>query len=341
MEHFMKFLKYVGFIMLLLFNVAHAEELSIGIKDAKPFAYQENGVWKGISVELIQQLSKEADFSYKFVPSDDITTLLDATTKHKVDMSIAAISMTADREKTVDFSHKYFTTSLGILSKTNGSWVDTALWVTSKIIFILIGFIISLYVIGYIIDKVDGNDNIKNPHDGAWWALVTFTTTGYGDLVPKTNKGKVIASIWMVASLFLLSAFTGYIASTLTVKKLTDTPITLSKLYNSKVIVVSGSTAEQRLNALGIKHRSVSNLEIALEFFEAGKVDAIMHDDAMLSYAAKSIPDVIVWPVENSNEDYGIALPEKSKLTERINLGILKILASPAWKAIRSQYNVL
>lgn len=338
----MKYLRYTGLVVLLLFvTVANAEELSIGIKEAKPFAYQENGKWKGISVELIQQLSKNAGFTYKFVISDSITGLLDSTAQGKVDMSIAAISLTADREKTIDFSHKYFTTSLGILSKTKSSWIDTTLWVMSKVIFVLVGFIISLYIVGYIINKIDGNDNIKNSHDGAWWALVTFTTTGYGDLVPKTNKGKVIAAIWMVASLFLLSAFTGYIASALTVKKLTDTPVTLSKLYNAKVVVVGGSTAQQRLISLGIKHKTVSNLEIALEVFKAGQADAVMHDDAMLSYAAKSMPNVVVWPVENSNEDYGIILPEKSKLTERVNFGILQILASPTWKAIRSQYNVL
>ena len=337
----MKLLTYAGLVMLLLFNVAHAEELSIGIKEAKPFAYQENGHWKGISVELIQQLSEDAGFTYKFVPSDNIPELLNATTENNVDMSIAAISLTPDREKVIDFSHSYFTASLGILAKTKSSWVDTALWAASQLIFIVIGFVIFLYIIGFIVDKVDGDENIKGPHDGAWWALVTFTTTGYGDLVPKTNKGKMLAAVWMVASLFLLSLFTGYVASVLTVKKLTDTPMTLSNLYNAKVVAVTGSTAQQRLDMLGIKHKSVPTLETGLELFKSGKASAVVHDDAMLSYAAKSMPDVSVWSIENSEEDYAVALPQNSALTEKVNLGILKILASPEWKAIRSQYNVL
>ena len=32
----MKFLTYAGLMVLMLFNVAHADELSIGIKEAKP-----------------------------------------------------------------------------------------------------------------------------------------------------------------------------------------------------------------------------------------------------------------------------------------------------------------
>ena len=51
--------------------------------------------------------------------------------------------------------------------------------------------------------------------------------------------------------------------------------------------------------------------------------------------------EIVIAPIENSEEDYAIALPQNSSLTERVNFGILKILASPEWKAIRSQYNVL
>jgi polar amino acid transport system substrate-binding protein len=337
----MKLRTFIGLVMLLLFSVAQAEELSIGIKEAKPFSYQENGQWKGISVDLIQQLSKETGLTYKFEAFPDIPELLDATKEERVDMSIAAISMTPDRELFIDFSHNYFTTSLGIFAKTKASWQDTALWISKQLAFILVGFVFFLYVVGFIVDKIDGDDNIKGVHDGAWWALVTFTTTGYGDLVPKTNRGKVVASIWMVASLFLLSLFTGYVASVLTVKKLTDTPMTLSDLYNSKVVTVTGSTAEQHLDLLGIKHKSVPTLDSALELFNVGKATAIVHDDAMLSYAAKSFPDVSVWPIANSEEDYAIALPQGSPLTEKVNFGILKILASPEWEVIKSKYNVL
>lgn len=327
--------------MLLLFNVANAEELSIGIKEAKPFAYQEDGQWKGISVDLVKQFSEDTGLTYNFVPYPNIPELLKAAAEERVDMSIAAISLTPEREMFIDFSHSYFTTSLGILGKTKASWKETAGWVGKQLAFILVGFITFIYIVGFILDRVDGNENIKNAHEGAWWALVTFTTTGYGDLVPKTNKGKVVASIWMIASLFLLSLFTGYVASVLTVKKLTDTEMTLSNLYNAKVVAVTGSTAEQRLDALGIKHTSVPTLETGLDLFKSGKATAVVHDDAMLKYAAKSMPDTSVWSIDNSEEDYAIALPQNSPLTERINLGILRILASPEWKAIRAQYNVL
>jgi len=326
---------------MLLFNVASADELNVGVKNTKPFAYQEDGKWKGIDVELVKLLSKELGDTYKISTYDTIPALLAATKNGTVDMAISALSLTYDREKTIDFSHEYFTTPIGILSHDKSSWFENVIWMIERILIVVAIFIVFLYIIGYIMDKVDGDGNIKSPTEGAWWALVTFTTTGYGDLVPNTNKGKIVASIWMVASLFLISIFTGYMASAMTVKRLTETPTSLAQLYDTDVVTIKGSTAQDRLVALGIKHKDVKNVSEAVELFKSGHADVIVYDDAMLHYAASNIDDVSVWEIENSEEDYAIALPQGSPLKEKVNLGILKVLASDEWKAVLMKYNVL
>lgn len=49
--------------------------------------------------------------------------------------------------------------------------------------------------------------------DSLWWSIVTVTTVGYGDIVPKTIIGRITASILMVIGIGFLSMLTGTIAT--------------------------------------------------------------------------------------------------------------------------------
>ena len=49
--------------------------------------------------------------------------------------------------------------------------------------------------------------------DALWWAVVTLTTTGYGDVVPHTVGGKMIGSVVMVSGILVLALMTGILAT--------------------------------------------------------------------------------------------------------------------------------
>ncbi len=57
------------------------------------------------------------------------------------------------------------------------------------------------------------HSNIKTAEDALWWAYVTITTVGYGDLYPVTTKGRLIAVVLMTAGVGLFGVFTGFLAS--------------------------------------------------------------------------------------------------------------------------------
>lgn len=46
-----------------------------------------------------------------------------------------------------------------------------------------------------------------------WWAVVTLTTTGYGDVVPHTVGGKMVGSLVMVSGILVLALMTGILAT--------------------------------------------------------------------------------------------------------------------------------
>ncbi len=55
--------------------------------------------------------------------------------------------------------------------------------------------------------------NIKTAEDAIWWAVVTISTVGYGDLYPVTGAGRLIGMILIAGGVGLFGVFTAYIAS--------------------------------------------------------------------------------------------------------------------------------
>ncbi|WP_217587544.1 potassium channel family protein [Lentibacillus saliphilus] len=55
--------------------------------------------------------------------------------------------------------------------------------------------------------------------DALWWAIVTMTTVGYGDLSPETPVGRIIASVLMLTGIGVIGLVTGTIASVFTSNK--------------------------------------------------------------------------------------------------------------------------
>lgn len=49
--------------------------------------------------------------------------------------------------------------------------------------------------------------------DGTWWAIVTVTTVGYGDVYPTSVSGRIVAIIVMLVGVGFLAVLTATIAS--------------------------------------------------------------------------------------------------------------------------------
>ena len=72
----------------------------------------------------------------------------------------------------------------------------------------LILFFIALFGFIFFITEAD----VKSFSDGLWWALVTITTVGYGDITPMTSIGRLVASALMFLGLGLIASLTAVIS---------------------------------------------------------------------------------------------------------------------------------
>jgi voltage-gated potassium channel len=79
--------------------------------------------------------------------------------------------------------------------------------------FVGLATIFLTVIAGAVQATVDTAD-FKSFWDGVWWAMVTVTTVGYGDVYPRTVAGRVVAICLMLVGIGFLAVLTATIAST-------------------------------------------------------------------------------------------------------------------------------
>jgi voltage-gated potassium channel len=61
----------------------------------------------------------------------------------------------------------------------------------------------------------DVNPKVERYIDAIWWSFATATTTGYGDITPVTDAGKILGIFLMLMGLALFAVFTALFAETI------------------------------------------------------------------------------------------------------------------------------
>jgi voltage-gated potassium channel len=72
--------------------------------------------------------------------------------------------------------------------------------------------VFAVFIAGAAAATLDSGD-FKSYWNGIWWAIVTVTTVGYGDVYPTTVAGRLIAISLMMLGIGFLSVLTATIAS--------------------------------------------------------------------------------------------------------------------------------
>ena len=81
---------------------------------------------------------------------------------------------------------------------------------------VLIMFVIVLMIAAtaaHLLERARQPELFGSIPGALWWAVVTLTTTGYGDVVPLTVGGRMIGSMLMIAGITVLALMTGVLAT--------------------------------------------------------------------------------------------------------------------------------
>lgn len=86
----------------------------------------------------------------------------------------------------------------------------------AKILVFLLAIQILVTILGSLMYLVEGEDKgFTSIPISVYWAVVTLTTVGYGDLVPQTPAGQFLASIVMVMGYSIIAVPTGIVTAEL------------------------------------------------------------------------------------------------------------------------------
>lgn len=68
-------------------------------------------------------------------------------------------------------------------------------------------------ILVYFVEKGAQPEVFKNIGDSMWWAVITFTTVGYGDIYPVTPIGRILCAFISFIGIAMLAIPTGIISS--------------------------------------------------------------------------------------------------------------------------------
>lgn len=332
---------------------APPESITVGVSAVKPMVStsKDGTAFTGFDIDVMAEIARRADLTVTY-RAYEFDQLIGAVEAGKVDAAMAGISITAEREGRIDFSQSYLDSGLQILVDSNHIREFT-IWdiVTGRpflmgfgqfvllMIAVMAGLGLLLWITDHGSDALDDRF-VPGIFQGMWLAIVTSSTVGYGDVVPKKWVGKLGAAVCIILGTILFSVNSGMVAARMTTQSMQADYTTLKDLRGKRVATMRGTTSEAKLHDARTRLTLTASVEEAVRLLKHGKVDAVVYDAPVLRYYAHQDADgnVAVSGDLFDRQPYGIALPTGSPLRERFDTAILGMREDGTLDRISAQW---
>jgi len=328
--------------------------IRVGVTLSPPYVFNDNNRLTGVSIDLWKIICDTLGLEYKLQYYKTLDSIMGDLNTGKLDLSICPFTVTNERLIKYNLTLPFYISNMGIATRTDKtspvihvmhnllSW-NIIRWLIS-ILGIATLFAVIIWIAEHRKNPGQFRPGIKGILDGIWWAFVTMTTVGYGDKIPRTVLGKILAILWMFFAIALFFVAAGVVSSQLTVTTLQTEGKNINDLTNCKVGVLYKSGYEETLERNNIPHKVFNNMYEGLTSVQMGLIDAFVGDQTILKYIVSKYykKDVIAIFPSDLNLQYFCFLVSKKnpELVEKINPVLLEIIDDDAWMEILAKYHI-
>jgi ABC-type amino acid transport substrate-binding protein len=203
----------------------------------------------------------------------------------------------------MDFSHHTLDSGLRILVRNEKifSPVETAKSLFSPLVAKALAYLgIFIEVCGHVFWWVERGKHLISIKyfpgilHSFWYVLVTMTTVGYGDIVPRRWVGRIMAFLVMLIGIGFFGWAVAQFSSAITIQKLHSDIKGKQDLRSKPIATVAGTTSIDALVDLGANVVPVKVIDTAFEMLLRREVDAVVFDSpTILHYARKLDPGTV------------------------------------------------
>lgn len=321
--------------------------LVVAVKPSPPFTIPgPDGQWSGISFELWQAIADATGqpFELRELP---LSGMLAGLEDGSVDVGVAALTVTAEREAAFDFTHPFFQGGLGIAVHQAPPSASRIVWrvLSARFLQTIAALVAVLFVSGLLMWFFERKHNddpkgVNSLFDAFWWSAVTMTTVGYGDRVPQTVGGRLVAMVWMFSGIVLISSFTATISSVLTVSQLESEVDGPEDLAGRRVGTVASSTSADWVRDHRLYAETYDSPAEALDALARDEVEAVVYDAPVLQYLVHNHHpnELLVLPHVFARQNYAIGLRAGLPGKEAMNRVLLERVESPWFEDLQRRH---
>ena len=338
-------------------DTASNAKLTVAVAECPPFVMIEEGQYTGLAVMLWERVASEMGLRWEFTEyslGDLLKSIKNEDKSELPDVGVSCTSVTAEREKLIDFSHSFHETYTAIAVKQTTLWSAVTGFLTSphvlKGILIILGIALLIGAVFFLLEHKNNKKLFSHPTflgrilEPTIIGLMFITNGPIRFYRFKTLTARTLATILTLSSTFLIAAITAVLASSFTLSAMQTKVHSLDDLRNLQVGALSNSTSSDFLRSYGIIHETRDDLDSLITDLDQGTLDAVVSDAAFLQFRInqgqqngqlKSL-EVLSYKLEPQN--YAFILAQDSALREEINRTLLTVRAQREWREMTTIY---